>query len=81
MIVHVKLFAAARDRAQSPEVEVHVTGPATVAAVRAALAEQYPALTPILRAALFAINADYGSDATVIPPDAEVACIPPVSGG
>ena len=81
MIVRVKLFAAARDRAQSPEVAVELTGPATVAALRAALAEQFPVLTPILRAALFAINTEYGSDATVIPPDAEVACILPVSGG
>ena len=81
MIVRVKLFAAARERADSGEIEVHVPEPATVAELRAAISRQFPQLTPILRPALFAINTEYRGDTAVIPPDAEVACIPPVSGG
>jgi len=30
---------------------------------------------------MFAIDAAYATDATVVPPDQEVALIPPVSGG
>lgn len=81
MIVRVKLFAAARQRAGSDEIEVNVGDAVTVAALRAAMSQQFPQLTPILRPALFAINAEYAGDSTVVPPDAEVACIPPVSGG
>jgi molybdopterin converting factor small subunit len=81
MIVRVKLFAAARQRAEAEVIEVDVGEPATVADLRGAMARQFPQLTPIVRAALFAINADYASDSTAIPIHAEVACIPPVSGG
>jgi molybdopterin converting factor small subunit len=38
-------------------------------------------LAVVLRHAMFAVNTDYAADDTVIPPRAEVACIPPVSGG
>jgi molybdopterin converting factor small subunit len=41
----------------------------------------YPELAPILRRAMIAVNTDYAGDDTVIPASAEVACIPPVSGG
>ena len=47
----------------------------------APLAEQLPPLEPIVRRALFSINLDYASDKTLIPANAEIACIPPVSGG
>jgi molybdopterin converting factor small subunit len=30
---------------------------------------------------MFAINAEYAADLTPIPEAAEIACIPPVSGG
>ena len=81
MIVRVKLFAAAKQRVAADEIEVDVGEPATVAELRAAIRQQFPQLTPIVSAALFAINREYGGDATRIPLDAEVACIPPVSGG
>jgi molybdopterin converting factor small subunit len=81
MIVHVKLFAAARQQAGSEVIAINVEEPATVAALRAAIAWQYPQLAPVLRSALFAVNADYAGETAAIPRDAEVACIPPVSGG
>jgi hypothetical protein len=31
--------------------------------------------------AMFALGTEYATDATGIPPDTDVACIPPVSGG
>jgi molybdopterin converting factor small subunit len=81
MMVRVKLFAGARQRVGSEEIQVHVTEPATIAALRAAIGQQYPDAIPLLRSAMFAIDTEYAADATVIPSNSEVACIPPVSGG
>jgi molybdopterin converting factor small subunit len=38
-------------------------------------------LAGVLGHMLFAINAEYATDATIVPAGAEIACIPPVSGG
>jgi molybdopterin synthase catalytic subunit/molybdopterin synthase sulfur carrier subunit len=77
----VQLFAVAKDLAGRSVVELDLPTGATVADVRHALAEQVPALATLLPRMMFAVNADYATDAAVIPPDADVACIPPVSGG
>ena len=42
---------------------------------------QRPALEEIIGQAMFAIDAEYAGDERVVPPNADVACIPPVSGG
>ena len=81
MKVRVKLFAAAKQRAGSDSVEVELPQSATVANLRAALAEQHPNLASLLPHAKLAINSDYAADQTVIPAAAEIAIIPPVSGG
>jgi molybdopterin converting factor subunit 1 len=81
MIVRVKLFAAAKQAAGADEIEVELPDPATVSALRIALASRFPQLAPLLRAALFAVDAEYGTDATRLASDSEIACIPPVSGG
>ena len=81
MTVRVQLFAVARQLAAAESVEIELSSGATVAELRAALGEQVPALAPLLRQTLFAVNAEYASDRTVLPKGAEVACIPPVSGG
>jgi molybdopterin synthase sulfur carrier subunit len=80
MNVTVKLFAIAADLANSQTAEVDLTDD-TVAALRRALAEKYPALARVLPHFLFAINSQYATDASKIPADADIACIPPVSGG
>lgn len=81
MTVRVQLFALAKDLAQTGLVELSLRDGATVGDLRRALAEQVPALASVLGHVLFAINAEYATDGTVIPPGADVACIPPVSGG
>jgi molybdopterin converting factor small subunit len=81
MRVRVHLFAVARQRAGRSVVEVEVPGGSTVADLKAALGDQVPDLAPILPAARFAVEAEYADDATPIPPGADVALIPPVSGG
>ena len=81
MRVTVRLFAVARQRAGCPEVMLDLPEPATVAALKRALAAECPALAPLVPALMFAVAADYAADDTAIPPGAEVAAIPPVSGG
>jgi molybdopterin converting factor small subunit len=55
--------------------------PATIADVRSALAEECPALQPLLKHFLFAVDAEFATDLTPISSSSEIACIPPVSGG
>jgi len=81
MKIAVKLFAAAKQRAGRDAVEVELPSPATVAALRMALAAQHPNLASLLPHARLAINSDYAADHAVIPAAAEIAIIPPVSGG
>jgi molybdopterin converting factor small subunit len=81
MKVAVRLFAGARDAAGQDLVEVSLPAPATIAALRVALAERFPSLASWAAHSLFAINAEYAADASPIPEGADVACIPPVSGG
>jgi molybdopterin converting factor small subunit len=77
----VKVFALVRQLAGQETLAVDLPPGATVADLRRAIAEQHPALTDLVAHALFAVNADYATDATPIPTDADLACIPPVSGG
>lgn len=81
MKVVVKLFAGARELAGNAEVEIELPPHAQVGTLREALLQQIPALGPLLPHAMFAVNANYSDDNTVIPENAELACIPPVSGG
>jgi molybdopterin converting factor small subunit len=81
MIVRVKLFAAAKQLANAEMIAVEVSEPVTVKALRAAMIDRYPQLTGIVNQAMMAVDAEYATNSTVIPLNAEVACIPPVSGG
>ncbi len=81
MIVSVKLFAAARQLAGSDTIDVELPVGATVGMLREALRQAAPELDSLLPHAMYAVDAQYASDTTKIPSDADVACIPPVSGG
>jgi molybdopterin converting factor subunit 1 len=81
MTLRIKLFAIARQRLGHDQVEVTLKDPATVADLRRALAAQFPALADVLPHIRIAVNSSYAADSTVIPAGAEMALIPPVSGG
>ncbi|MGE0607089.1 MAG: MoaD/ThiS family protein [Pirellulales bacterium] len=81
MQINVQLFAVARQRAGSGSIELELPSGATVAMLRVALVAAVPTLADTAPHLRFAVNSDYAADATVIPADAQVACIPPVSGG
>jgi len=76
------LFALARQRAGRAEVVVEIAEPATVSALKQALAAAVPDLAPLLPQLRIAVAAEYVHDEqALIPPGVEVAAIPPVSGG
>lgn len=81
MKISVLLFARAKDLAGSDQVEVDVPEPASVAALRAALAATYPHLAEVVARSLFAVDEEYASPSTPLSDRSRVACIPPVSGG
>ena len=81
MNVRVRLFADARQAAGRDSLELDLPEPATIGELRHRLAEEVPQLADLIRRAMFAVSAEYAADADEIAPGADVACIPPVSGG
>jgi molybdopterin converting factor small subunit len=81
MIVQVRLFAVARDLAGMDAVDVVVDEPATARDVSRALMDQVPALERVVRHSILAVDGNLAPDEMIVPPRAEVALIPPVSGG
>jgi molybdopterin synthase sulfur carrier subunit len=81
MKVCVQLFAVARQLAGAKSVSIELTHGATVAELRTALSKAVPALGELLGRTAIAVNAEYAPEKMVIPASAEIALIPPVSGG
>ena len=77
----VRLFAIARERAGRGEVTIRLPAKATVADLRAALAEQVPGLESIAPRVMIAVDSEYADDDFILSPGASLAVIPPVSGG
>jgi molybdopterin converting factor subunit 1 len=81
MMVHVQLFARARDLALVSVAVVDVPAGATVRELKKRLQSQYPMLEALLARSTIAVNDEYAKDDQVLPADATLALIPPVSGG
>ena len=81
MNVRVRLFAGARQVAGRETVEVELPEGATIGELRRRLAGEFPRLSDLVAGVMFAIDTQYACDRDEIPADADVACIPPVSGG
>jgi molybdopterin converting factor small subunit len=81
MTHRIRLFARARDLAGADSVGVELPPGATVADLRRALGEACPALAPLLQRSALAVDAEFAGDALVLPAGAEIALLPPVSGG
>lgn len=76
----VQLFARLRDLA-GPSVTVALPTGATVYDLRRALAASHPAIGPLLATSRVAVNHEFAADVDAVPDGAELAVIPPVSGG
>ncbi len=81
MLAIVRLFAIARERAGRAVIEVELADGANVGDLKAALACEVPSLALLLPTIRIAVNSDYADDNSPIPPGADLAAIPPVSGG
>jgi len=81
MKVRVKMFAAAREALESDQVEIELPEDARVRDLRRALAAEIPRLASLLPHTMIAIDSEYAGDDQPLTPGAEIACIPPVSGG
>lgn len=82
MRVEVLLFASLREQAGVDRVVLDLAGPVPAAELRRAVAEQHPALAGSLAGVRVAVDRRFVDDAAqVSDPRAEVALIPPVSGG
>lgn len=53
----------------------------TVLGLKEKISEEYPNLRESMSSVLITINREYAFDEAVIPPNAELAMFPPVSGG
>ena len=81
MKITVSLFASARETAGADQVEVEVAEPATVSELKRSLVASYPALEPLVKRSMFSVDQEYASDGQELVASADVALIPPVSGG
>ncbi|MGE5192699.1 MAG: MoaD/ThiS family protein [Deltaproteobacteria bacterium] len=81
MKVTVQLFARARDLAGAGRVELDVPATASVADLKQSLVQRFPQVSPLVPNLLVAVGTDYADDRTILKPDVEVSCFPPVSGG
>jgi molybdopterin converting factor subunit 1 len=81
MRVTVRLFARLRDIAGVAELARDVATGATIAAVWAGLAREYPEFAAYGRSISSAVNADYARMDHEVREGDEIAFLPPVSGG
>ena len=81
MRVRVLLFAAARELAGADTFDVELSDSATVADLLARLLVEEPKLAALVERSRVAVNSEVVAPDTLIRPSAEVALIPPVSGG
>ncbi len=81
MKIRVLLFARARDLAGRDVVELELPAGATVAVLRDQLARELPELGGFVARCAVAVAGEYAGETEVVREGAEVAVIPPVSGG
>jgi molybdopterin converting factor small subunit len=80
-VVRVALFAGMAEAAGCREAEIEWPG-GTVADLKAALGRRWPAIAPLLARSAVAVGGRYAADDLIVGVGtADVAVIPPVSGG
>ena len=79
--VKLLFFATLRDRAGTKTMELEIPAELTVQGLKDKISNEYPNLRESMSSVLITINREYAFDDAIIPPDAELAMFPPVSGG
>lgn len=80
---HIKVlfFATLRDKAGTKMIEMDIEPGATVRDLKSALIRRIPGIQESIEYCLAAVNHEYSDETAEIPPAAEIAFFPPVSGG
>jgi molybdopterin converting factor subunit 1 len=80
---HIKLllFATLRDRMGTKSMELEISDDLTIQGLKDKLALDFPNLAQLMSSVIVTINREYAFDEAVVPPNAEIALFPPVSGG
>jgi molybdopterin converting factor subunit 1 len=81
MRITIRLFARLHDITGASRLERDVAEGSTVDTVWAALAGEWPALSPYRRSVSAAVNEEFAPFASPVHDGDEVALLPPVSGG
>jgi molybdopterin synthase catalytic subunit len=81
MEITILFFAHFKDRAGTSRAQLSLPDGATVADLKPALLERFPGLEGLVERSLFSVNQEFAFDGDPLPPGAEVAVFPPVSGG
>jgi molybdopterin converting factor subunit 1 len=81
MNVQIRLFARTRELAGADQLTLDLPSGATVADLRRRLAAERPALAGLLERCAVAVDDEFADDTLTLPLDAQVALLPPVSGG
>ncbi|WP_301239340.1 molybdopterin converting factor subunit 1 [Polycladomyces subterraneus] len=81
MKISILLFAGIAEEIGTRQLEMELPDDTTVGDLLAHLANQYPNAASLLRQSFVSINHEYAAPERPIPPEAEIAIIPPVSGG
>ncbi len=79
--IKLLFFATIRDRAGTKSMDLDIPEDLTVQGLKDKIAEEYPNLRDSMKSVLITIDREYAFDEVVIPPNAEMAMFPPVSGG
>ena len=79
--VKLLFFATLRERAGARSMELDIPTDLTIEGLKDKISTEYPNLKDSMSSVLITINREYAFDEAVIPPDAELAMFPPVSGG
>jgi molybdopterin synthase catalytic subunit len=81
MRITVELVGRAAHETGQRRLELELAEGATARVAGEAVVARFPQLAWLLEIARPAVNLEYAAWDTVLPPEAEVAFIPPVSGG
>jgi molybdopterin converting factor small subunit len=81
MRIRLLAFASAADALGRDETTIEVAAGASVRDLVALIGERYPSLLALLPQTAVAVDGEVVATATLLHDDAEVALLPPVSGG
>ena len=79
--INVLFFATLREQAGTKMIEVDIEPGATVEDAKKVILQRFPNMKAAMQHCLASVNHEYSDGTIEIPPAAEVAFFPPVSGG